>query len=377
MKKFILVSFLMIIILTSCSKKVKEVDNYENTSFFDRYHNISETKDGYYSLYNELLTFIDKETLKPYLVSNEKSDIRELLKDDFKKNKSDAFFKAANEIFYESGKIYISSPLDLNILDEKNNTLENHKIGYSDRRILHKGVLYYLLYNNEPGKEDTYVFEKYDTISKKYTEITQLKPIIEKRGFDSLTITKFYVYENKIYVITHLHSERAMRQGVIIYDIETDKIDLKIPEVKDYDLTQLYVNKNQIKGVFNYNIYIPEDAWKSKGRIISDIDKSISDIKEVERLEPLKSVIYSNNKKIITPFDALIVYKSYNLKDDGLENKEYILDFEGKQIKVDEKYFYKNNSFTVKLSDGGDILLSYEDGNLVIIRDGKIYEIFK
>lgn len=113
-----------------------------------------------------------------------------------------------------------------------------------------------------------------------------------------------------------------------------------------------------------------EHAWtKSPSLLVENNTKT--------KLPLLRHRVFSNNSFVETPFGALAAYKSYGIKDNGLENTDYVLNFEGKDIKLDDSHFIRRNHFRVILSDSKDIILSYQNGYLKIIRDGKIYDIYK
>lgn len=105
--KFTILVF-FVFIFVSCNKKKIDVNKYDNSSFYNvGKHNIVETESGYYNLYNNILTFIDKKTLKPFVFGNERNDLNTLIKDESKRINSDAYFEGAIEVFYEDGQIYI------------------------------------------------------------------------------------------------------------------------------------------------------------------------------------------------------------------------------------------------------------------------------
>lgn len=363
---------ILILLLTSCSQKEIETNKYDNSSFYNGKHKIVETDIGYYNLYRGILTFIDKETLKPYIFGNERNDINTLLNDEDKLNKSESYFNNADEVFFEDGKIYISSYNYIKQIDEKNNTIKTFdNMGSSDQRILNNGVFYYNPSVIDPNKEKFNIIEKFDTKTGKYEEFVDLNDKLREIDFTKIDIQKLYVNEKTLYIYTILSNETKSASSLITINLDNKKVDFNLfDDIKGFEFSGFYFeNENLIKNFtpFDKN---DEKLWAKNSLIyIKNNNKS--------EVEPLKVKVYSDKDSIKSSFPALSIYKSYGLQDNGLENTDFTINQGNLTYKLSNELFLKNNEFNVILSNSDDILLSYSDGNLKILRAGEVYDIYK
>lgn len=360
-------------LLSSCGNKEIEVNKNENSSFYNYNHKIAETNSGYYNLYNGILTFIDKETLKPYIYGNERHDLNTLLNDEDKLMNSEAYFDKASEVFYEDGQIYVSANTYVKQIDEKNNTIKTFEnIGYSDSRILYKGAFYYIPFEIEPNKEPENILEKYDTRTGKYEKFFDFARTIADLKMNDLNIGKMFIKDDILYLHLILRNNNSEISALMSINLKNKNVEINtFSDMKDYSLNRFYFqNDNKIEWFAPID---PDDelAWSKKPSLIVENDKTKT------KLNPKWAKIFSNNSSIETSFSALSVYKSYKIKDNGLENNDFIIKQDGKELKLDDTDFLYRNSFNIKLSDTKDIILSYEDGNLKIIRNGIKNDIYK
>lgn len=370
--KFTILVF-FVFIFVSCNKKKIDVNKYDNSSFYNvGKHNIVETESGYYNLYNNILTFIDKKTLKPFVFGNERNDLNTLIKDESKRINSDAYFEGAFEVFYEDGQIYISGHSEVKKINEKNNTIQTFSnVGISPRRILHKGAFYYIPIPLKRDKDYVDKIEKFDTNTNKYEEFISLKQVFEEQKVNKVEDQKMFIKNNILYMHAILTGDKFEKDCLISINLDDKSIKVdNFDNFKNFAFSQYHFqgdSRIDLLTPFDIN---DEHAWtKSHSLLVENNTKT--------KLPLLRHRVFSNNSFVETPFGALGIYKSYGIKDNGLENTDYVLNFEGKDIKLDDSHFIRRNHFSVILSDSKDIILSYQNGYLKIIRDGKIYDIYK
>lgn len=378
MKKLLL-TILSFITIVACSNsspnsnKVNEdvsINKYDNSSYYDSdYHNLAENDMGYYTLINNLLVFVDKETNEMFLVSREKNSLEDLLADDSKRENSDAYFSNAREVFYEAGYIYIVCEEGLAVVSEENYARSMHDILTFDPVNIYKGSLYYIEAELDPSKENKFILKKYHIAKKDDQELLSLRDEIEKLGYTNLAPQKTYIYDDDLYMLILLDNEDDMEHKLAKIDLTSNEIDFIDEKIDGYELSNFYIYDGKLISLYAAISETDESAWsKIPGFALSDGDK--------KEITLLKTLVYSDNDVIESSFDALSIYKAYDIKDDGLIETPYTIKQNDKELTLPESFFELGSEFTVKLNNQGDVLLSYTNGDLILIKDGSFIEVF-
>ena len=379
MKKLLL-TLLSFITLVACSNsspnsnntnKDISINKYDNSSYYDsHYHNLAESDMGYYTLINNLLVFVDKETNEMFLVSREKNSLEDLLADPSKRENSDAYFSNASEVFYEAGNIYIVCGEGLAVVSEENYARSMHDMTLLYPVNIYKGSLYYIEADLDPSKENKFILKKYHIAKKDDQELLSLKDEIEKLGYTSFDPQKTYIYDDNLYMYMTLENGDDIEYKLAKIDLTSNEIDFIDEKIDGYELSNFYISDSKLICLYAARSETDESAWsKIPGFALSDGDK--------KEIPILKTLVYSDNDVIESSFPALSAYKTYNIKDDGLIETPFSIKQNDKELTIPENFFKLGSEFTVKLNNKGDVLLSYTNGNLILIKDGTFIEIFQ
>lgn len=379
MKKLLL-TLLSFITIVACSNsspnsnntnKDISINKYDNSSYYDsEYHNLAESDMGYYTLINNLLVFVDKETNEMFLVSREKNSLEDLLADTSKRENSDAYFSNAREVFYEAGNIYLAGEEGLAVVSEENYARSMHDMPLLYPVNIYKGSLYYIKAELDPSKENKFILKKYHIANKDDQELLSLRDEIEKLGYTNLAPQKTYIYDDNLYILMILENEDDMKHKLAKIDLANNEIDFIDEKIDEYELSNFYISDGKLICLYAAISETDESAWsKIPGFALSDGDK--------KEIPLLKTLVYSDNDVIESSFDALSIYKAYNIKDDGLIETPFSIKQNDKELTIPENFFKLGSEFTVKLNNQGDVLLSYTNGNLILIKDGSFIEVSK
>lgn len=379
MKKLLL-TLLSFITIVACSNsrpnsnKANEdisINKYDNSSYYDsEYHNLAESDMGYYTLINNLLVFVDKETNEMFLVSREKNSLEDLLADPSKRENSDAYFSNAREVFYEAGNIYLAGEEGLAVVSEENYARSMHDMPLLYPVNIYKGSLYYINAELDPSKENKFILKKYNIANKDDQELLSLRDEIEKLGYANLAPQKTYIYDDNLYMYMLLENGDDIEYKLAKIDLTSNEIDFIDEKIDAYELSNFYMSDSKLICLYAARSETDESAWsKIPGFALSDGDK--------KEIPLLKTLVYSDNDVVESSFDALSIYKAYNIKDDGLIETPFSIKQNDKELTIPENFFKLGSEFTVKLNNKGDVLLSYTNGNLILIKDGTFIEIFQ
>lgn len=378
MKKLLLtlLSFITIVACSNSSPNSKNanedvsINKYDNSSYYDsEYHSLAESDMGYYTLINNLLVFVDKETNEMFLVSREKNSLEDLLADDNKRENSDAYFPNAREVFYEAGNIYLVGDEGLAVVSEENyaRTMYDELFIYPVN--IYKGSLYYIKAELDPSKENKFILKKYHIAKKEDQELLSLKYEIEKLGYTNLAPQKTYIYDDNLYMYMLLDNDDDMEHKLAKIDLTSNEIDFIDEKIDGYELSNFYISDGKLICLYAARAETDESAWsKIPGFALSDGDK--------KEIPLLKTLVYSDNDVIESSFSALSAYKAYDIKDDGLIETPFTINQDEKELTLPESFFKLGSEFTVKLNNQGDVLLSYTNGDLILIKDGSFIEVF-
>lgn len=279
-------------------------------------------------------------------------------------------FRGGNGVFYQSGKIYVLSIDKLTIVDEKNYTRQEIEMPLMGKAFLHGKFLYYIKINIDSAGKSDYVIEKFDIEKKERIELVKLNEIIKELGFDKFDEQKLYVYDNKMYISSILHSSNKGVDKLLEVDLQTKDVNLIDKEMSGYQYQSFYLSEGKVKYIYTAFDENDEDVWKKRPQLCLDNDKEF-------KLNLFETRVYSNSEFIETSLSALAINKTFKIKEPGFTEREFIIRSKGKELKIPDSLYKENNEFDVKLSNTGDILISYRDGSLAVVRDGKIYEVFK
>lgn len=379
MKKKIFLIFALLFALTACSDEKAEVNKYDNSSYYyGNVHRLVEVEDGYYNLYHNLLTFVDRESLEPYLVSNEKYSIEDLMGNEVYKTESDAYFENADSVFYENDKVYVTSPFEVHQVDVKNNTKKTISTpGHTSTRTLHEGVLYSIVDYEDADLGHYSALEKLEFSKDKPEQLLNLDEKIQELGFDEGQFQTIYFQGDKAYLQALVNKNSTSIPFLFELNLHSKELTPVQQPRENYELANFYFSDGKLYLTNSYIDKEDENAWMKKGKLVEEINPENKEVVNQVELDPLKDVVYSNEKSIETSFNALSYYKSYGFGQEDLRQMDYVIKDGDQQMTLPEDLFKPNSGFLVRLSDLGDILLSYESGDLAVIRDGEIHEIYK
>lgn len=378
MKKLLLtlLSFITIVACSNSSPNSKNtnedvsINKYDNSSYYDsEYHNLAESDMGYYTLINNLLVFVDKETNEMFLVSREKNSLEDLLADPSKRENSDAYFSNASEVFYEAGNIYLAGYDGLAVVSEENYARSMHDMTLLYPVNIYKGSLYYIEADLDPSKENKFILKKYHIANKEDQELLSLRDEIEKLGYTIFDPQKTYIYDDNLYMYMTLENDDDIEFKLAKIDLTNYEIDFIDEKIDGYELSNFYISDGKLICLYAARSQIDESAWsKIPGFALSDGDK--------KEIPLLKTLVYSDNDVVESSFDALSICKTYDIREDGLIETPYTINQNDKVLTLPESFFELGSEFTVKLNNQGDVLLSYTNGDLILIKDGSFIEVF-
>lgn len=379
MKKKIFFALAILLGLTACGSSEKaEEDPYDNPSFYDYSHGMAETEDGYYFLNQGFLSYTDKESLSTVLVSENKYSLDDLLSNPSLKEETDNYFSPDANIYSAGDKLYITDYSGIYKVDPKKLTRDK-VFDYKStvKETFYKGTFYYVDQgvNPEKGKELCTLY-KYRPGDKDREEVCDLNQALK---FEKPFVDRMYSYKDKLFLTCN--DEESYDRKLFIYDLKSNKSKAysikKEVDGRPYYAGMMYFLGDKL--YFNCTYDDDDSYYKEKTRIFeSDLEKF--DMKETESLPPLYRNI-SNGKEVYRlPMWIVASSKdpdppSYIHEDFDSKNFAYKIGSpDGKEMTLDDKYFRHQDYFDQRVSSSGDLILRYESGDFIIIRDGKVLE---
>lgn len=373
MKKTSIVFIILCLLLTACGGGQKEHVNLDNPTYYYSLgrHRVAEAEKGYYTLFNDLLVYVDKEMKKPYLISQEKYSLDQLLKDEEICQTSDAYFKDA-DVFVEDEKVYLATGFSLVQLDPQNGnrtTLLEHE--FSTNPVLSGGNYYRLETIRKEGTDRIETWLKiYNLDDKKEVEALNLSETLKE--LPNLNIPIMYPSAEGVLLLAESLEEDLTVSQELLYYGPSDKEVVTISPKEGQQLTQAF----QYEGDWYVNAVSLEEEESEKETCfhVNLDEKSLEEWKEVPALRILES---NGEELVLAPGTGLSYYFTMDVLQEGEEvDYAYPIEFKGQTVNVPEKYMEKRNGCVVVVTSDGNPLLVYENGKIVLIDEEGPHDVF-
>ncbi len=375
-----------LVLFMGCGKDETQEKNNNNEAITDNssyYHNVyghpvAETKEGFYLSLDNLLYYVDKETLTPVMLSTDNYTWKELSGNDELKQASDAYAGLNPQIFFVNGKLYLCEEQGFYRLPreggQRSNVI-NGDVNFWNNKICYSKGYFYLV-ETKLGSEGN--------------SISSIVPISEEKGNigdiisfpdeldggKDITVQEIFPFKDKIYLSALLSDEDS---PIKAYLFDKDQGKGKIFEEQDFYKGQRYgtqlINEDEGKLMRTICPAISQNK-KPLGRLQYIDDEGNKVETDIEREIPWPQVCISNGKyKYEVPSGVTWISKAYGSGNGDLEENSKVKMFvknlqTGKETFIEDSLVKKHGNYMCSVTSDGWCLIYGSDKLLIINSEG-------